>query len=113
MGGQRLEVVMRGITAHDMWDRRLPPKSVGEVEQLLGLAFQLEPHILVLFVARDACDALHEIEHRRWRLPFIVEHSMDDLGGLALGEAARRPSPDATANPASSTAPSNEAKMAA
>ncbi len=37
---------------------------VCEIEQLLGLAFQFEPHILMLLVARDAGDALNKIENR-------------------------------------------------
>ena len=59
---------------------------MGEIEELLGLAFQFEPDILVLLVARDAGDALHEIEDRARRMAFVGEHGINDLRGFALRE---------------------------
>src|SRR3546814_12445981 len=57
-------------------------------EQPGGLAFELEPRVLVRLVARERGDALNEIEDRRGRVPLFVEHSGDDPVGLAFREPA-------------------------
>ena len=59
-----------------------------EVEELLGLAFHLEPNVLMLLVARYPGDPLDEVEDGRRRMPFFIEHRADDLRGLSIREAA-------------------------
>src|SRR3546814_14190173 len=53
-------------------------------EQPGGLAFELEPRVLVRLVARERGDALNEIEDRRGRVPLFVKHGGDDPVGLAF-----------------------------
>jgi len=47
--------------------------SGGAIEQLLGLAFELEPRVLVGLVARDGGDALDEIEDALCQGPDYAE----------------------------------------
>ena len=60
--------------------------SGGAVEQLLGLALQLEPRILVGLLAGDGGDARDEVEDRFRRSAFLGQDGLDDLAGLGLRE---------------------------
>ena len=63
-------------------------KSGSAVEQLLGLALQFEPRILIGLLAGNRSDTRHEIEDGLGRATLLRQDSFDDLAGLGLREPA-------------------------
>jgi hypothetical protein len=59
----------------------------GSVEQFLRSGLQIEPNILVRFVARDRRDALHEVEDALGFVALLRQHGLDDFCRLGLAEA--------------------------
>jgi hypothetical protein len=63
-------------------------QSGGTFKQLLRLAFEFEPFVLMGLSPCQRGDPLHEIENRfRWSA-LLVEDSFDDLSGFNLRETA-------------------------
>src|SRR5579883_3128085 len=65
----------RGLNRHPGPSIR---RSGGAVEQPLGLLLQFEPGVLVLLVARQGGNPLHEIKDRFGRLALLPQHRLDD-----------------------------------
>src|SRR3546814_19231163 len=63
----------------DLLNRRQQPRA---------LRFEIEARVLVRQLAGERGDPLHEIEDRRGRMPFLLQHAPDDPLAFALREAA-------------------------
>src|SRR4029450_13703232 len=62
------------------------PASGGPIEEFFRPRLEVEPGILMGFVARNRRDALYEVEDALRLAAFLSEYRFDDLGRLRLAE---------------------------
>jgi hypothetical protein len=92
---ERRPLPLEGDAGTDIREAQVTGKPLGgfrvsghSVKQLFRPRLELEPSILMWFVARNRRNPLHEVEDTLGLAALLGEHRLDDLGCLRLAEPA-------------------------